>query len=425
MGIHGGVCRRVLFEPPKNRCVGKMMQHVMNTYGRQSIAFARGEGAWLWDLEGRRYLDCVSGVAVSGVGHAHPRLVAALSAQAARAMHVSNLYEIPEQEQLAMRLCALAGMDNAFFCNSGCEANEAAIKLARLFGHQKGIESPAIIVMENAFHGRTIATLSATGSRKVQAGFEPLLTGFVRVPYNDLPALEQVAAINPDIVAVLVEPMQGESGVQVPEDGYIPHLRRICDEKGWLLMLDEVQTGMARTGKWFAHQHLGVKPDVMTLAKGLGNGFPIGACLARGAAASVFSPGKHGSTFGGNPLGCVCALTTLAIIEDEELLQRANRMGLKIREGVSRELAGIAGVKAIRGKGLMIGIELDKPCADLVVHGLAAGLLINVTADTVVRLLPPLILNDTEADILIEGVCGLIRNFSRSATLQPLQTRTS
>jgi acetylornithine/N-succinyldiaminopimelate aminotransferase len=425
MGIHGGVCRRVLFEPPKNRCVGKMMQHVMNTYGRQSIAFARGEGAWLWDLEGRRYLDCVSGVAVSGVGHAHPRLVAALSAQAARAMHVSNLYEIPEQEQLAMRLCALAGMDNAFFCNSGCEANEAAIKLARLFGHQKGIESPAIIVMENAFHGRTIATLSATGSRKVQAGFEPLLTGFVRVPYNDLPALEQVAAINPNIVAVLVEPMQGESGVQVPEDGYIPHLRRICDEKGWLLMLDEVQTGMARTGKWFAHQHLGVKPDVMTLAKGLGNGFPIGACLARGAAASVFSPGKHGSTFGGNPLGCVCALTTLAIIEDEELLEHASSMGLKIREGVSRQLAGIAGVKAIRGKGLMIGIELDKPCADLVVQGFAAGLLINVTADTVVRLLPPLILNDAEADMLIEGVCGLIRNFSRSATLQPLQTRTS
>lgn len=396
------------------------MQHVMKTYGRQSIAFARGEGTWLWDLEGRRYLDCVSGVAVSGVGHAHPRLIAALSAQAARAMHVSNLYEIPEQEQLARRLCELAAMDNAFFCNSGCEANEAAIKLARLFGHQKGIESPAIIVMENAFHGRTIATLSATGSRKVQAGFEPLLTGFVRVPYNDQPALEQVAAINPNIVAVLVEPIQGESGVQVPEDGYIPHLRRICDEKGWLLMLDEVQTGMARTGKWFAHQHLGIKPDVMTLAKGLGNGFPIGACLARGAAAGVFSPGKHGSTFGGNPLGCVCALTTIAIIEDEGLLARAGRMGSKIREALVRELAGNAGVKAIRGKGLMIGIELVKPCADLVVHGVAAGLLINVTAETVVRLLPPLILNDAEADILIEGVCGLIRKFLQSPAVKPL-----
>jgi len=391
-----------------------MMQHVMNTYARQSLAFVRGEGAWLWDLEGRRYLDCVSGVAVSGVGHAHPRLVAAVSEQTARAMHVSNLYEIPEQEQLAVRLCALAAMDQAFFCNSGCEANEAAIKLARLFGHQKGIESPAIVVMENAFHGRTIATLSATGSRKVQAGFEPLLSGFVRVPYNDLPALEQVAANNPNIVAVLVEPIQGEGGVQVPEDGYLPQLRRICDQRGWLLMLDEVQTGMARTGKWFAHQHLGIEPDVMTLAKGLGNGFPIGACLARASAAGVFSPGKHGSTFGGNPLACVCALTTLAIIEDERLLERASRLGLKIRDGFSRQLAAIAGVKAIRGKGLMLGIELARPCAELVAQGSAAGLLINVTADTVVRLLPPLILDDAEADTLIEGVCALIRNFLRS-----------
>jgi acetylornithine/N-succinyldiaminopimelate aminotransferase len=388
-----------------------MMQHVMTTYGRQAIAFSRGEGSWLWDLEGKRYLDCVSGVAVTGVGHAHPRLVAAVSAQAARAMHVSNLYEIPEQEQLAAHLCGLAGMDNAFFCNSGCEANEAAIKLARLYGHQKGVESPAIIVMENAFHGRTIATLSATGSRKVQAGFEPLLTGFVRVPYNDLPALEQVAAVNPNIVAVLVEPVQGESGIHVPEDGYIPHLRRICDEKGWLLMLDEVQTGMARTGRWFAHQHLGIKPDVMSLAKGLGNGFPIGACLARGAAASVFTPGKHGSTFGGNPLGCVCALTTLAIIEDEGLVEHAGRIGQAIREGIAKNLAGTPGVKEIRGKGLLIGIELDRPCGDLVTRGFAAGLLINVTADTVVRLLPPLNLKDTEARLLIDGVSGLIRTF--------------
>ncbi len=390
-----------------------MMQHVMTTYGRQTIAFSRGEGSWLWDLEGRRYLDCVSGVAVNGVGHAHPRLVAAISAQAARAMHVSNLYEIPEQEQLAARLCDLAAMDNAFFCNSGCEANEAAIKLARLFGHQKGIESPAIIVMENAFHGRTIATLSATGSRKVQAGFEPLLTGFVRVPYNDLPALEQVAA-NPNIVAVLVEPVQGESGVQVPEDGY-PRLRRICDEKGWLLMLDEVQTGMARTGKWFAHQHLGVKPDVMSLAKGLGNGFPIGACLARGAAARVFTPGKHGSTFGGNPLGCVSALTTLSIIEDEGLVERAGKIGQKIREEIAKNLAGTPGVKEIRGKGLMIGIELDRPCGDLVVRGFDAGLLINVTADTVVRLLPPLNLKDAEVNTLIESVAALIKSFLNAA----------
>jgi len=397
--------------PGEKGQVGDMMEHVMTTYGRQAIAFARGEGSWLWDLEGRRYLDCVSGVAVSGVGHAHPRLVAAISAQAARAMHVSNLYEIPEQERLAERLCALAAMDNAFFCNSGCEANEAAIKLARLYGHQKGIESPAIIVMEQAFHGRTIATLSATGSRKVQAGFEPLLTGFVRVPYNDLPALEQVAAVNPNIIAILVEPVQGESGVQVPEDGYIPHLRKICDEKGWLLMLDEVQTGMARSGKWFAHQHLGIKPDVMTLAKGLGNGFPIGACLARGAAADVFTPGKHGSTFGGNPLGCVCALTTLAIIEDEDLVERAGRIGEKVRDAIARKLAGIAGVKEIRGRGLMIGIELDRPCGDLVVRGFEAGLLINVTAETVVRLLPPLNLKDAEVQLLIEGVTGLIKAF--------------
>jgi acetylornithine aminotransferase len=388
-----------------------MMQHVMATYGRHAIAFSRGEGAWLWDLEGKRYLDGVSGVAVNGLGHAHPRLIAAISAQAARAMHVSNLYEIPEQERLAARLCALSGMDSAFFCNSGCEANEAAIKLARLYGHQKGVETPAIVVMEHAFHGRTIATLSATGSRKVQAGFEPLLTGFVRVPYNDLPALEQVAAINPNIVAVLVEPVQGESGIQVPADGYIPHLRNICGEKGWLLMLDEVQTGMARTGKWFAHQHLGIKPDVMTLAKGLGNGFPIGACLARGAAAAVFTPGKHGSTFGGNPLGCVAALTTLAIIEDEGLVERAGKTGHKIREGLVQRLAGTGGVREIRGKGLMIGIELDRPCGELVVRGFEAGLLINVTADTVVRLLPPLNLKDAEAQLLIDGVSRLIREF--------------
>jgi acetylornithine aminotransferase len=400
-----------------------MMQHVMTTYSRQAIAFSRGEGSWLWDLEGRRYLDCVSGVAVNGLGHAHPRMVAAVSAQVARAMHVSNLYEIPEQETLAARLCALAHMDNAFFCNSGCEANEAAIKLARLFGHQKGIESPAIVVMENAFHGRTIATLSATGSRKVQAGFEPLLTGFVRVPYNDLAALAQVAAVNPNIVAVLVEPVQGESGIQIPDDDYIPQLRRICDEKGWLLMLDEVQSGMARTGKWFAHQHLGIKPDVMSLAKGLGNGFPIGACLARGAAASAFTPGKHGSTFGGNPLACVSAITTLAIIEDEGLVERAGTIGRTIRDGIATELAGTNGVREVRGKGLMIGIDLDAPCGDLVARGLSAGLLINVTADTVVRLLPPLNLKDEEAQLMIEGVCKLIKAFLQTGAAAALTAR--
>jgi acetylornithine aminotransferase len=302
-------------------------------------------------------------------------------------------------------------MDKVFFCNSGCEANEAAIKLARLHGHHKGIESPAIIVMEQAFHGRTIATLSATGSRKVQAGFEPLLSGFVRAPYDDLPALEQVAALNPNVVAVLVEPVQGEGGINVPDDGYLAHLRRVCDAKDWLLMLDEVQSGMARTGKWFAYQHTGIKPDVITLAKGLANGFPIGACLARGAAADVFTPGKHGSTFGGNPLACVAALATLAVIEDEGLAARAARLGDIIREGITAKLAGVAGVKDIRGKGLMVGIELDRPCGELIERGLEAGLLINVTADTVVRLLPPLNMKDAEVQLLIDGVSGVIRTF--------------
>jgi acetylornithine/N-succinyldiaminopimelate aminotransferase len=387
------------------------MQHLMNTYGRQAIAFSRGEGSWLWDLQGKRYLDCLCSIAVSGIGHAHPRLTAAIQEQAGRLIHISNLYRIPEQELLASRLCALAGMDKVFFCNSGCEANEAAIKIARLQGHHKDIESPAIIVMEKAFHGRTIATLSATGSRKVQAGFEPLLSGFVRVPYNDLPALDQVAAANPNVVAVLVEPVQGEGGINVPDDGYLVHLRNVCYAKDWLLMLDEVQSGMARTGKWFAYQHTGIKPDVITLAKGLANGFPIGACLATGAAAEVFTPGKHGSTFGGNPLACVAALATLAVIEDEGLAARAGKVGDIIREGIAAKLAGVAGVKDIRGKGLMVGIELDRPCGDVVERGLEAGLLINVTADTVVRLLPPLNIKDAEVQMLIDGVSSVIRTF--------------
>jgi len=387
------------------------MQHLMNTYGRQAIAFSRGEGSWLWDLDGKRYLDCLCSIAVSGIGHAHPRLTAAIREQAGRLIHISNLYQIPEQELLASRLCALAGMDKVFFCNSGCEANEAAIKLARLHGHNKGIESPAIIVMEKAFHGRTIATLSATGSRKVQAGFEPLLSGFVRVPYDDPPALDQVAALNPNVVAVLVEPVQGEGGINVPADGYLAHLRKVCDAKGWLLMLDEVQSGMARTGKWFAYQHTGIKPDVITLAKGLANGFPIGACLASGATADVFTPGKHGSTFGGNPLACVAALATLAVIDDEGLAARAAKLGNIIREDIAAKLAGVAGVKDIRGKGLMIGIELDRPCGDVVERGLEAGLLINVTADTVVRLLPPLNMKDAEVQLLIDGVSNVVRTF--------------
>jgi acetylornithine aminotransferase len=387
------------------------MQYLMNTYGRQAVAFARGEGCWLWDVEGRRYLDGLCGIAVCGLGHSHPRFVRAIADQAARLVHASNLFRIPEQEQLAERLCRLAGMDSAFFCNSGCEANEAAIKLARLYGHQRGIDSPAIVVMEKSFHGRTIATLSATGSRKAQAGFEPLLAGFIRVPFDDLPVLEQVARGNPNIVAVLVEPVQGEGGINVPRAEYLAALRATCDRHGWLLMLDEVQSGMGRTGRWFAHQHAGIRADVMTLAKGLGNGFPIGACLAAGAAAQVFKPGTHGSTFGGNPLACTAALTTLAIIEEEGLLARAGQLGQSMLHWLSEQLADVSGIREIRGQGLMIGIELDRPCSELVKHGLEAGLLINVTADTVVRLLPPLNLRDPEARELVSGVAGLIRAF--------------
>ena len=393
-----------------------MTQHLMRTYSRLPLAFSHGKGSWLWDVEGKRYLDCVTGVAVNGLGHAHPRLVAAIASQAARIIHASNLYRIPEQENLATRLCALSAMDNAFFCNSGCEANEAAIKLARLFGHRNGVESPVIVVMEKAFHGRTLATLSATGSRKVQAGFEPLLGGFLRVPFDDMAALELVAATNSNIVAILVEPVQGEGGVLVPHADYLANLRTLCDRKGWLLMLDEVQTGIARTGKWFAHQHAGILPDVMTLAKGLGNGLPIGACLARGQAAEVFSPGKHGSTFGGNPLACVAALTTLAIIEDEMLLARAAAAGTRIAAAFAQQLSGVQGVRQVRAKGLMIGIELDRPCGEIVEQGIAAGVLINVTADNVVRLLPPLNMQETEICLMIDSVCGRIQSFLKTAT---------
>jgi acetylornithine aminotransferase len=388
-----------------------MTTHLMPTYARLPVAFVRGEGVWLWDTAGKRYLDGLSGIAVNGLGHGHPRLIRALTEQAARLIHASNLYRIPEQEQLADLLCGLAGMDNVFFCNSGCEANEAAIKLARLYGHQKGVEQPTVVVMEKAFHGRTIATLSATGSRKVQAGFEPLLSGFVRVPYNDLETLEQVGAHNKHIVAILVEPIQGEGGVNVPDDGYLARLRTLCDRYGWLLMLDEVQSGIGRTGKWFAHQVLGIKPDVMTLAKGLGNGIPIGACLAAGAAAQVFHPGNHGSTFGGNPMACVAAHTTLSVIADERLLENAVRIGDLIRSGLRERLGARTQIKDIRGKGLMIGIELDRACGSLVEAGLDRGLLINVTADTVLRLLPPLIMQPGEARLLVSGVADLVEQF--------------
>ncbi len=388
-----------------------MTMHLMPTYARLPVAFGRGEGVWLWDTAGKRYLDGLSGIAVNGLGHGHPRFVRALMEQATRLIHASNLYRIPEQEQLADLLCALAKMDNVFFCNSGCEANEAAIKLARLYGHAKGIEQPTIVVMEKAFHGRTLATLSATGSRKVQAGFEPLLAGFVRVPYNDVQTLEQVAVHNKNIVAVMVEPIQGEGGINIPDDGYLPHLRTACDRHGWLLILDEVQSGIGRTGRWFAHQLHGVKPDVMTLAKGLGNGIPIGACLASGAAAHVFHAGNHGSTFGGNPLACIAAHTTLSIIADERLTDNAVRIGDQIRNGLRERLSNVSHVRDIRGCGLMVGVDLTHPCASLVQKGLEHGILINVTADTVLRLLPPLIMQPGEAKQLIEGVCELVEQF--------------
>ncbi|OYY79861.1 MAG: aspartate aminotransferase family protein, partial [Hydrogenophilales bacterium 16-62-9] len=334
-----------------------MTTHLMNTYARQPVAFVRGEGAYLWDESGKRYLDAVAGVAVNGLGHAHPKLVKAICEQAAALIHSSNLYRIPQQEELAERLCALSGMDRAFFCNSGCEANEAAIKLARLYGHGKGIEVPTIIVMEKSFHGRTMATLTASGSRKIQAGFEPLLSGFARVPFNDIEAIRQVGEHNKSVVAVLVEVVQGEGGINVLAAEFLVELRRICDAHGWLLMLDEVQTGIGRTGAWFGFQHSGVAPDVMALAKGLGSGVPIGACLARGEAAEVFKPGSHGSTFGGNPLACATALATLDAIEEENLLENARLRGEAIRSGLRQALASVPGVVEIRGEGMMIGIE--------------------------------------------------------------------
>lgn len=392
------------------------MQHLMNTYGRLPVAFSHGEGVWVWDVDGKRYLDALTGIAVSGLGHAHPGVVGAITRQASRLIHASNLYRIPEQEQLGDRLAAVSGMDRVFFCNSGCEANEAAIKLARLHGHHRSIDQPVIVVMEKAFHGRTMATLSATGSRKVQAGFEPLLGGFVRVPYDDRQALEQVAARNPNVVAVLVEPVQGEGGINIPDPSFLHFLREICDRHRWLLMVDEVQSGMGRTGRWFAWQHSDIVPDVMTLAKGLGNGMPIGACLAHGAAAEVFTPGKHGSTFGGNPLACAAALATLEAIETDGLLANATRIGGLIRAGLAEQLTGIAGVRAIRGKGLMIGIELDRPCGELVRAGLEAGLLINVTAESVVRLLPALVMTTAEALELVQRLSTIIQRFLQMET---------
>ena len=396
------------------------MSHVMHTYKRLPVTFERGEGCWLWDKQGKRYLDALAGIAVVGIGHSHPRFVQALTAQAARLVHTSNVYEIENQEALGARLAAISGMDEVFFCNSGCEANEAAIKIARLYGHQKGIEMPAIIVMEKAFHGRTIATLSATGSRKVQAGFEPLVPGFARVPFDDFAAIKKVAENNRNVVAVLIELVQGEGGINICHPEYLHGLREICDANGWLLMLDEVQSGVGRTGKWFAFQHSSVKPDVMTLAKGLASGVPIGACIAAGPAAGVFKPGNHGSTFGGNPLACAAALVTLDIIEQDQLMANAVAMGQFIHDGFAQQLQGIAGVRDIRNMGLMIGIELAYPCDELVKSALVAGLLINVTNDNVIRLLPPLVINRDEAGQLIAILAPLIADFlARSSQTQP------
>ena len=390
-----------------------MSDHLMNTYMRQPVTFTKGEGVWLWDTTGEKYLDALAGVAVNGLGHAHPKLVAAISEQAAKLIHVSNIYQIAEQDALADKLCAISGMDKVFFCNSGCEANEASIKLARLYGHNKGISSPEIIVMDKSFHGRTMATLSATGNRKVQAGFEPLVSGFIRVPYDDVDAVKQVASSNPNVVAILVEPVQGEGGINIPKDSsaYLETLRQICDAHGWLLMVDEVQTGIGRTGTWFAYQHTAIMPDVMSLAKGLGSGVPIGACLARGKAAEVFVYGKHGSTFGGNPLACAAGLATLAAIEDEGLCAHAEKMGELIKLGFQTAFADTPAVKVVRNAGLMIGIELDRPCGELVKMALAAKLLINVTAEKVVRLLPPLVITQDEAQELVKRLSDVIKAF--------------
>ena len=387
------------------------MRNVMKTYGRKPVAFTHGEGAWIFDTSGKRYLDALCGIAVTGLGHNHPRVTKAIQDQANTLIHCSNLYQIPEQEALAVKLCELSKMETVFFSNSGAEANEAAIKLARLYGHQKGLENPVIIVTEQSFHGRTMATLSATGSRKVQAGFEPLLSGFARVPFGDVEAVRQVALNNKSVVAIFVEPIQGEGGVQIPSPQYLNELRNIADKEDWLMMVDEVQTGMGRTGAWFAHQHNGILPDVMTLAKGLGNGVPIGACLARGKAAETLTPGTHGSTFGGNPVVSRAAMATIEAIELDALVDRATFIGDAITQGLTKNFDGVTSVIDIRHKGLMIGIELDRACAPIVDLGLEAGLLINVTADKVVRLLPPLILDDEQIAFLVSTLSSVITQF--------------
>lgn len=391
---------------------------LMHTYGRLPLAFVEGKGAWLTDTNGKTYLDALAGIAVCGLGHSHPAITRTITEQAARLIHTSNLYQIPVQEAAAQKLVELTGMERVFFCNSGAEANEGAIKLARLHGHKKGIEVPHVLVMENAFHGRTLATLTATGNRKVQAGFEPLVTGFIRCAYNDLDAVRNIIERRQDIAAILIEPVQGEGGLRAASDEVMNGLRALCDQYGLLLMLDEVQTGNGRTGHYYAFQRFDWKPDVVTTAKGLGNGFPIGAVMAQGRAAELFQPGYHGSTYGGNPLGCAIALTVLETLEKDGLCQRATLLGDRIMNGLRQQFAGNPAVVDIRGRGLMIGIELDRPCGELVKLAADQGLLINVTAERVVRLLPALTFSDQEADQLIEQLAALIQSWLASREAQ-------
>jgi len=389
-----------------------MSQYLIPTYARQPVAFVRGEGVWLFDENGDKYMDAISGIAVCNLGHCHPAVSRTLAEQAGQLVHTSNLYRIPAQEALAERLCEISGMQGAFFSNSGAEANEAAIKIARLYGNRKGITKPTVIVMEGSFHGRTMATLSATGNSKVQEGFAPLVEGFVRVPFNDVAAVEALATSN-EIVAVLVEPVQGEGGINIPDAGYLQALRQLCDQQDWLLMLDEIQSGNGRTGHYFACMGDGVLPDVLTTAKGLGNGFPIGACLVAGKAADVLSPGTHGSTYGGNPLGCATALTVVNTLTNEVIGDVATK-GAQLKAAFQAALADVALVTEIRQKGLMLGIQLDRPCGELVASAREAGLLINVTAGSVIRLLPPLVINDAEMQTLVDGLSAIIHSFANA-----------
>ena len=398
-------------EPAVATNAASPMPHVMNTYGRLPFALSHGKGCWLWDTQGRRYLDGLGGIAVNTLGHGHPKLVPALQDQVAKMIHSSNYYEVPLQEQLAAKLCEISGLSSVFFCNSGLEANEGAIKIARKFGHDKGIHRPEIIVYEKAFHGRSIATLSATGNPKVQKGFEPLVEGFVRVPLNDLAAIEQQAKTNPNVVAVFLEVIQGEGGINQTRAEYLQGLRQICDQHDWLLMLDEVQCSVGRTGKWFAHQWAGIKPDVMPMAKGLSSGVPVGAIVVGPRAKDVLGPGNHGTTFGGNPLAMRAGVETLRIVEEEGLLANAADVGKVLVEALRAGLTGEKGVVEYRGQGLMIGIQLDRPCAPLLRRAADAGLMISVTADSVVRLLPPLILSADEAHQIAAILCPLIKTF--------------